>query len=127
MAGEKDPEAHIELRELASNDANFIYVEDFYKLHIYIDHVTTIREDYARCGQAGPKAQLKDLIEIGRVSTGTNAVERAWPWQALITEYHENLLVALNRVRGGGSLISDRWVLTAAHVFDKYSEHEENW
>ncbi|XP_042308806.1 complement C1s subcomponent isoform X2 [Sceloporus undulatus] len=47
------------------------------------------------------------IEETGRIFGGTFAKEGNFPWQI----YFEN-------PRGGGALISDRWILTAAHVLD---------
>ncbi|XP_056392702.1 transmembrane protease serine 9-like [Hyla sarda] len=45
-----------------------------------------------------------------RIIGGTDAAEGAWPWQSSIL-YNGNPIC-------GGSLISDQWVLSAAHCFD---------
>ncbi|XP_069591783.1 transmembrane protease serine 9-like [Ranitomeya imitator] len=46
-----------------------------------------------------------------RIAGGTDAAEGAWPWQ---------VSVSYNGIPGcGGSLISDQWVLSAAHCFTK--------
>lgn len=51
--------------------------------------------------------------DYGRIVGGTTSEQHEWPWQ-----------VSLQLYRGawyhfcGGSLIQDRWVLTAAHCLD---------
>nr|XP_039270145.1 complement factor B-like [Styela clava] len=126
-ARNQDSEVRQELKELATNEKNFIYVEDFYKLHKYIDQVTDVREeislDHTRCGQAGEVGSVRKIIQRGRVIGGQNAVDRAWPWQALITKFDEDLEAAFSdfHLKGGGSLINGQWVLSAAHVFWEFS------
>ncbi|XP_041092685.1 complement factor B-like [Polyodon spathula] len=57
------------------------------------------------CGVRGVKA-----VNYGRVYKGTEAKEQQWPWQAFLKTSH---------TFGGGSIIADRWILTAAHVLMK--------
>jgi len=60
--------------------------------------------DGAKCGKSNYR-------EGGRINGGTTANAHDWPWQVLL----------LCRLGGskivicGGSLISNQWVLTAAH------------
>nr|XP_039269711.1 complement factor B-like [Styela clava] len=120
-AQESSPEVREELEQIASKQKNFIYVEDFYKLHKYVNQITDVEEDYDSCGQAGDVGSVRKLASRGRVLGGDTAIERAWPWQALVTSYDENILAAFDQVMGGGSLINSKWVLSAAHVFEAYS------
>lgn len=46
----------------------------------------------------------------GRIVGGDEAEPHSWPWQALIV--CRNFLVTKHC---GGSIISDKWVITAAH------------
>ncbi|XP_077969388.1 sushi, von Willebrand factor type A, EGF and pentraxin domain-containing protein 1-like isoform X2 [Styela clava] len=110
-----------QLTTLASKKRNFILIQDFYKMHLYVDQFTDARTDYSQCGQAGDIKSIKMLATRGRVLGGQNAATGAWPWQALITTYDENILRAFNEVLGGGSLINDKWVLTVAHMFGTFS------
>ncbi|XP_077969392.1 complement factor B-like isoform X2 [Styela clava] len=118
---ESSSEVREELQQIASKHENFIYVEDFYKLHKYVNQITDVEEDYNSCGQAGYVGSVRNLSPGGRILGGERAAERAWPWQALITSYNKILLDAFDQVMGGGSLINSKWVLSAAHVFEAYS------
>ncbi|PWA23970.1 hypothetical protein CCH79_00010927 [Gambusia affinis] len=55
------------------------------------------------CGQ--PTKQIEN--HPGRIIGGNEAAEHTIPWQALIN---------VGDSRGGGMIIADRWILTAAHV-----------
>ncbi|XP_043942152.1 serine protease 27-like [Protopterus annectens] len=47
-----------------------------------------------------------------RIVGGTYATEGAWPWQVSIQKNEEHIC--------GGCLISDSWVVTAAHCFNRF-------
>ncbi|XP_019383161.1 PREDICTED: complement C1s subcomponent [Gavialis gangeticus] len=57
-----------------------------------------------------PSAPIQDT---GRIFGGTRAEEGNFPWQVFFRD-----------PRAGGALISDRWVLTAAHVVDDKEKPE---
>ncbi|KAG6922005.1 protease, serine 33, partial [Chelydra serpentina] len=46
----------------------------------------------------------------GRIFNAQNAKSRAWPWQVSVRMYGSHIC--------GGSLISESWVVSAAHCFD---------
>jgi len=57
---------------------------------------------HAVCGQRSPYLQITPYIFGGHY-----ADRGAWPWQIMLKKY--------GRPGCGGSLINDRWVVTAAH------------
>ena len=52
-------------------------------------------------------------FDRGRVFGGENVSRGSWPWQVLLVSYLQ--MEGGWRVRCGGSLISDQWVVTAGH------------
>uniref|UniRef100_A0A8C5LSH1 Peptidase S1 domain-containing protein n=1 Tax=Leptobrachium leishanense TaxID=445787 RepID=A0A8C5LSH1_9ANUR len=50
-------------------------------------------------------------VVSGRIVGGADAVHGKWPWQAAV-EYRATYFIC------GGSLINERWVLSAAHCFE---------
>ncbi|XP_077969202.1 A disintegrin and metalloproteinase with thrombospondin motifs 9-like isoform X2 [Styela clava] len=81
------------------------------------------REDLGvqKCGQAGNVGNIFNERSRGsRVLAGTNANTGAWPWQAMITANMKNdVKESLVHLKGGGSILNDKWILTAAHIFDR--------
>nr|XP_015201679.1 PREDICTED: plasma kallikrein-like [Lepisosteus oculatus] len=59
------------------------------------------------CGIRGEKT-----FQYKRVFGGVNARDKQWPWQVLLKMKSDGSW----KPKGGGSIISRRWVLTAAHV-----------
>ncbi|KAG8594388.1 hypothetical protein GDO81_001181, partial [Engystomops pustulosus] len=55
------------------------------------------------------------MTPYNRIVGGTDAVEGEWPWQASLLYTEQGKLYHLC----GGSLITSRWVLTAAHCVNK--------
>nr|XP_033799836.1 complement C2-like isoform X2 [Geotrypetes seraphini] len=66
------------------------------------------QEGASGCGGRGMVSRT-----YARISRGEMAEEKQWPWQVYIIIKDEN--DPYNQYTGGGSIISKRWILTAAH------------
>ena len=60
----------------------------------------------------GKKNDLKEDAKIERIVGGTTSTMYEYPWQALVKCY------TFFGSTCGGALISDEWVLTAAHCIE---------
>ncbi|XP_035660370.1 coagulation factor VII-like [Branchiostoma floridae] len=58
----------------------------------------------------------------GKIHGGVESTAFSWPWQVSL-----RLVNAGGIHVCGGSLISDQWVLTAAHCLDEGNEHTTHW
>nr|XP_032818064.1 mannan-binding lectin serine protease 1-like [Petromyzon marinus] len=58
------------------------------------------------------------IMELSRVVGGRSARPGNFPWQVLVKFMSGRML------GGGGALLGDRWVLTAAHVVEDYAANE---
>nr|XP_039268972.1 clotting factor C-like isoform X1 [Styela clava] len=71
------------------------------------------------CGQAGDIGSMFSTSVVGaRVLAGNSAIEGAWPWQAMIVLNKDNdVTKSLPLLKGGGAIVNNQWILTAAHIF----------
>lgn len=61
---------------------------------------------------SSPRAALCGVASQARITGGSSAVPGQWPWQVSIV--YDGTHVC------GGSLVSEKWVLSAAHCFPRY-------
>nr|XP_039270340.1 complement factor B-like [Styela clava] len=113
-----DVNSQTELVGLSSkNGDNYIYIKDYYQLSSYLDKVTDVKLDFAKCGQAGNVKSIKQQASLARSIGSEQAAENAWPWQALITKKFRTQEKTLQKgMLGGGSILNRNWILTAAHL-----------
>ncbi|CAK8674590.1 unnamed protein product [Clavelina lepadiformis] len=80
-----------------------------------------------RCGQSLNFGGVREQVAIlTRVVGGIDAEEGAWPWQAVLVFGHSDAYSSFQTgLKGGGSLISEHWVLTAAHVIAELETYED--
>lgn len=78
----------------------FLSLYFYYFISLYIIYVYT-SVTFPVCGRP-----TKQINEIQRIIGGSDAPEHTIPWQVLINTVG----------RGGGAVIADRWILTAAHM-----------
>ena len=70
-----------------------------------------------RCVQICGRTTIKSNLRRARILGGMEVVRGSWPWQVAIESFlHDGKW----KLRCGGSLINDEWVVTAAHcLYDK--------
>ncbi|XP_076821631.1 uncharacterized protein LOC143468357 isoform X1 [Clavelina lepadiformis] len=115
-----DEDAYTEFFQLSQdNDKNLHLLEDFYLINDALDKITDARTDYSVCGKAGDVGSIREQARLDRIMNGDEATDRAWPWHVVITERRHSISQTYRQpsFRGSGSVINNRWVLTAAQVF----------
>lgn len=90
----------------------------------YFDGVATLPNSIqsTKCGQ--PSAPIRTTRRRAKIKGGMSAVRGSWPWMAALIQ--ENL----GPVRGlvcGAVLISDQWLLSAAHCFIPVTKAQPKW
>nr|NP_001027974.1 complement factor B-3 precursor [Ciona intestinalis]BAD89301.1 complement factor B-3 [Ciona intestinalis] len=113
--------AYDELLGLANNKVeNFVKISDFYSLQKLLDQVTDAQIDYSKCGQSGDISSITSRAQVGRVLGGRRALDRSWPWQGTVTKHLAKVskTYGARGLLGGGTLVNNRWVITAAHLFN---------
>ncbi|KAF4015770.1 hypothetical protein G4228_007256 [Cervus hanglu yarkandensis] len=70
-------------------------------------HWLTEGSDLSSCG----------MVPQARITGGTDAARGQWPWQVSINHHGTHVC--------GGSLVSEQWVLSAAHCFPRDNKIEE--
>ncbi|XP_078495167.1 limulus clotting factor C-like [Ciona intestinalis] len=88
--------------------------------------------DNEKCGQAGDIGSIKMKTRPGRdwAMARETAADKAWPWHAVFTRRSDSNIYnsyATRNFLGGGSLINNQWVLTAAHMFALNDEGNDAW
>ncbi|XP_077969164.1 serine protease 33-like [Styela clava] len=83
--------------------------------------------DFQKCGKVEAGEAHHSMVETkklsGRIVGGEDSPDGAWPWQAIITRYSSKkrggtpIMFSKWYIKGGGSLIGSKWVMTAAHLF----------
>nr|XP_039252527.1 uncharacterized protein LOC120329810 [Styela clava] len=83
------------------------------------------QEDFAKCGQAGNFGSIKQQASLARSTGGEDAAENAWPWQVLLTHKSQTPEGSLadRQLVGGGSILNEKWILTAANLLNKNFEY----
>ncbi|XP_076821430.1 complement factor B-like [Clavelina lepadiformis] len=125
-----DETRYTELLTLSQkNVKNVYFVESFYQINDLLDLMTDARIDYSVCGRAGDVGSIKQQARLDRIVNGDEAADRSWPWQVVITKFHGKVVDTYKNGNfyGGGSVINNRWVLTAAHLFEYEDTDISDW
>jgi chymotrypsin len=80
---------------------------------VYVFHISLS----GKCGASGYSGETNM-----RIVGGYNAPAHYWPWMALLQMNFKTKNGRIQRDRCGGSIISNQWILTAAHCFDEDNE-----
>ncbi|XP_071946577.1 complement factor B-like isoform X2 [Antedon mediterranea] len=118
-----------ELLGIASTDLpgeHIFILADHNSLGRLADEITgKTKPDYSICGIAG---DTQESSQRGRVSGGWEAIEGAWPWQAMLWksqfDVNSNKYIPDDSLFCGGSIIDREWILTAAHCFRNYNKED---
>lgn len=74
-----------------------------------------------KCCYFSTECGIRPLVKSGRIVGGKAATFGEWPWQVLVRE--ATWLGLFTKNKCGGVLITDKYVITAAHCQPGYAQY----
>ena len=84
-------------------------------VHVFVCVCMCTTCDGAANSQQCGRPDIQPHLDSHRIVGGQEAVQGGWPWQVSLRLSGRHLC--------GGTLIDDRWVLTASHCFERLEEN----